>query len=64
MEIDGERHKGSKKYDTERDMEIRAELGAGWQIVRINTDYLEENAKLLLEAVEAVLDYRHKRKLI
>lgn len=45
-------------------MEIRAELGAGWQIVRINTDYLEENAKLLLEAVEAVLDYRHKRKLI
>lgn len=64
LEIDGERHKANKKYDTERDMEIRAELGAGWQIVRIKTDYLEENAKLLPEAIESVLDYRHKRKLI
>ena len=64
LEIDGERHKNRKGYDTERDAEIRAILGAGWQIVRIKTDYIEQKAALLPEAIESVLDHRHKRKLI
>lgn len=63
LEIDGERHKGRKKEDAERDAEIRKALGAGWQIVHIKTEYLEQKAALLPEAIETVLDHRHKRPL-
>ena len=58
LEIDGERHKHKKDYDSERDRKIKSMLGAGWDIIRINTDYLDKNAKKLPEAINKVIDYR------
>lgn len=41
LEIDGDRHKYNKKYDSKRDEFIKKELGYGWDIIRIKTDYLD-----------------------
>lgn len=58
LEIDGDRHKHKKEYDTRRDKEIKKILGDPWQIIRIPTDYLDQNAKKLPKALHEVLDYR------
>lgn len=58
LEIDGERHKNRKGYDSRRDEYIRNKLGAGWDIIRIATDNLDKNAKALPEAINKVIDYR------
>lgn len=58
LEIDGERHKGRKEYDSERDLTIKMVLGSEWEIVRIKTDYLDQNATKLLSAIKQVCDYR------
>ena len=63
LEIDGERHKHRKEYDTKRDIYIQNALGEGWDIVRIKTDYLDMNAKKLPEAIEKVIDYRQTGKV-
>ena len=59
LEIDGERHKHKKEYDRVRDQRIREQLGSEWQIVRIDTDNLDKNAKKLPEAIYKVIEYRH-----
>ena len=58
LEIDGERHRYSKAKDGKRDQFIKKELGTGWDIIRIKTDYLDKNAEKLVEAINAVIDYR------
>ena len=58
LEIDGERHQHRKSYDSKRDVFIKNALGSGWKIVRIDTKYLDKNAKQLLNAIYAVTDYR------
>lgn len=58
LEIDGERHQYKKKQDSERDKFIKKELGPGWDIIRIKTDYLDQNAKKLPTAINKVIDYR------
>lgn len=58
LEIDGDRHKYKKKQDSERDKEIKKALGPVWDIIRINTDYLDMNAKKLPDAIQKVIDYR------
>lgn len=58
LEIDGERHKNRKEYDKKRDAFIKEQLGYGWDIIRIKTDYLDQNAKKLPEAINAVVEYR------
>lgn len=58
LEIDGDRHKHKKEYDTKRDKEIKNTLGDPWQIIRISTDYLDQNAKKLPKALHEVLEYR------
>lgn len=58
LEIDGDRHKYNKKRDSERDMEIKMMLGSDWEIVRIKTEYLDEHADRLLDAIKKVCDYR------
>lgn len=63
LEIDGERHKHRKEYDTKRDIYIQNALGEGWDIVRIKTDYLDMNAKKLPKAIEKVIDYRQTGKV-
>lgn len=58
LEIDGERHSHRKQYDNERDVTIKMILGSDWEIVRIKTDYLEQHADRLLDAIKKVCDYR------
>lgn len=60
LEIDGERHKYKKMADTKRDAEIMRTLGNAWNIVRINTDYLDQKADLLVEAIKTILKERKK----
>ena len=58
LEIDGDRHKYKKEQDSERDRIIKKTLGPVWDIVRINTEYLDMNAKKLPDAIQKVIDYR------
>ena len=58
LEIDGERHKHKKEYDSVRDKEIKKMLGPYWEIIRITTDNLDKNAKKIPEAINKVLEYR------
>lgn len=58
LEIDGDRHEHRKKYDSERDMTIKMMLGSQWEIIRIKTDYLDQHADRLLDAIKKVCDYR------
>ena len=51
LEVDGERHKYSAKSDRVRDEKIRDVLGLDWEVVRIPTGYLEQNAKVLPSAI-------------
>ena len=63
VEIDGERHKNNKKYDSERDQAIIDEIGYEWQIVRIETDHLDKNAMKLVTAVEQITNLRRTGKV-
>lgn len=63
LEIDGERHKYKKRYDTKRDIFLQQALGDGWDIIRINTDHLDNNAKKLPEAIYKVIDHRQTGKV-
>lgn len=58
LEIDGERHRHRKTYDSKRDAYIKQQLGYGWDIIRIKTDYIEKNARQLVNAINAVVEYR------
>lgn len=63
LEIDGERHKGRKGYDSVRDEYIKLTLGPSWQIVRIPTSLLDKHANRIPEAIQKVLDYRSDGKV-
>lgn len=58
LEIDGDRHKHSKDYDSVRDREIKKMLGPHWEIIRITTERLDKDAKKIPEAIDKVLEYR------
>lgn len=58
LEIDGERHKHKKCYDSVRDQEIKKLLGSQWEIIRIPTDRLDTDAKKIPKAIDKVLEYR------
>ena len=58
LEIDGDRHTHRKTYDSQRDRAIKQELGPHWEVIRIKTDYLDQNAKALPNAIQKVLDHR------
>lgn len=60
LEIDGNLHDRKLYHDNKRDIEIRAELGSDWEIVRIGTNYIEQNAKMLPDAIIAVRDEKQK----
>lgn len=60
LEIDGERHQYHKKYDNQRDAIISALLGPGWDIIRIDTKFLDQRSIKLPEAINAVIDKRQK----
>lgn len=60
VEVDGERHDYKSLYDSNRDVKIRQALGAEWEIVRIPTKYLDKNAKVLPQAIEAIRNEKQK----
>lgn len=57
LEIDGYLHDYRPKKDKQRDLEVRKELGAEWEVVRIPTKYIEQNIKKLLPAIKAIKKY-------
>lgn len=58
LEIDGYHHENKVCFDTKRDREIRHELGPDWEIVRIATKYLDQNAAKLVDAIHEICDRR------
>jgi len=62
LEIDGDRHKYSKKEDGQRDLEIRHKLGGKWEIVRIPTKYMEKEPGKIVEAIKAVYDLKKETR--
>ena len=62
VEIDGDRHKYSKKEDGQRDLEIRRKLGSKWEIVRLPTKYIEKAPEKVAEAVKAVYDLKKRTR--
>ena len=64
LEIDGERHDGNGMKDNNRDIKLRTQLGPEWEVVRISTKYMEENAQLLIKGmIELKKLKQHTRKL-
>lgn len=61
LEIDGDRHKLKRDYDTWRDVEIKNALGDEWEIVRISTNHIEKNCEKLITAIDAVVQYKQSR---
>lgn len=61
LEIDGELfHRGKAKQEKKRDEKVRTELGAGYEVIRIDTKYIEQNAEILVEALETIRAERQK----
>ena len=54
VEVDGDRHEHRSLYDSKRDVEIRKQLGEEWEIIRIPTQYIEQNPAKLPDAVLAL----------
>lgn len=67
LEIDGDRHKNRKGYDSVRDekivRELEAEFGGKWHVIRIDAELIDQNAAKLPEAIEKALDYRDTHKV-
>ena len=60
LEIDGIFHKYSTKRDSKRDLKIRQELGSDVEVIRIDTKFIEQNAKMLVEAIKTLYEERQK----
>ncbi|MFO7296619.1 MAG: DUF559 domain-containing protein [Clostridia bacterium] len=59
LEIDGHMHQYHKLEDSKRDIKIRNELGSEWEVIRIPTKYIEQNAGALVTAIKEL--YRFKQ---
>lgn len=62
LEIDGDRHKYSKKEDGQRDLEIRHNLGSKWEIVRVSTKRLEKDPQKLIEAIQGIYSLKKETR--
>ena len=60
LEVDGSQHKKNLYNDHKRDIKIRDELGVDWEVVRISTDYIKQNAAKLVVAIKAVKTEKQK----
>ena len=63
LEIDGDRHRERKGYDSARDKYITRMLGSDWQVIRIPTELLDRNASRIPEAISRVQDYRDTKHI-
>lgn len=55
LEIDGYLHARKAEEDATRDYQLKKLLGNKWETVRIPTKYIEQNAKMLVTAIEQML---------
>ena len=62
LEVDGDRHKYSKREDGQRDLEIRHTLGSKWEIIRIPTKYIEKEPWKIAEAIKAVYELKKQTR--
>jgi very-short-patch-repair endonuclease len=60
LEVDGFMHDHAQARDGKRDIDIRATLGPEWEVVRIPTQYIEQNASLLVEAIKTIKQEKRK----
>lgn len=61
LEVDGDLyHKGHGKRDAAKDAKVRSELGNDHEVIRIDTKFLEQNAKMLVEAIVSMRDEMQK----
>lgn len=51
LEVDGDRHEHRQLQDSKRDVELRRMLGEEWEVIRIPTQYIEQNPAKIPEAV-------------
>ena len=54
VEVDGDRHEHRQLYDSKRDLELRKILGDEWEVIRIPTQYIEQNPERIPDAVLAL----------
>ena len=62
LEIDGIMHK-LKLCESERDRYIESELGPEWDVIRIGTNHIEKKADKLVEAIQALKEYKRTQKI-
>ena len=62
FEVDGDRHVSKKAEDGKRDVEIRAKLGKEWEVVRLQTKYIEQFPEKIPEAIKALYDEMKKTR--
>lgn len=60
LEVDGHLHKHKMLYDSNRDFEIREKLGRDWEVVRIPTKYINENANQIIPAILSIKAEKQK----
>lgn len=63
LEIDGDRHKHRKGYDSARDEKIKQALGGYFEIIRIKTEYLDKKAEALPMAIDKVVEARERGRV-
>ena len=61
VEIDGDLHKHSEKYDSNRDIILRKTLGDEWEVIRIPTKYVEQDPELIPRAIQELA--KQKREI-
>jgi len=64
LEIDGKIYHGKEKlgYQSARDEAIMYKLGAGWEMIRISTDNINQNITKLIPGINAILVRRKTLK--
>lgn len=63
LEVDGDRHRYNKGKDSVRDENLKYMLGADWEIIRIPTELIKQNAQKIPLAINKVLEYRERGKV-
>lgn len=58
LEIDGKPFHNNREKEGIRDGQILLSMGAGWEMIRIDTDRINKDIRKLLPSIEAILEYR------
>ena len=66
LDIDGKPFHGVERAEKEkkRDEFIVQQLGEGWKVIRIDTEYINTNVTRLVPAIKAILESRRKLKIL